>query len=99
LALLLLASAAYGMIAIARYGTAFPTLVEEVRYQYLSPAILAVLFCLVLCVLMNRISVNIIRYGRISYLVWLALLIVPYAMGPLSAVGDRGSSIQTNVFL
>jgi hypothetical protein len=81
-ALLVIPCAAYGMIAVARSAGYLAFVVDTPRYHYLSPAVMVVVLCLVLFKLIGRLPTGVQAYGRISYLVWLALVLVPFLLSP-----------------
>jgi hypothetical protein len=87
-ALFLLPCAAYGLIAYARSGGWFAIHTEAHRYHYLAPAILAIILCLILSTLMDRLPERLLRYGRPAFFIWLGLVIVPYHLGPVPAVKE-----------
>lgn len=96
IALLLLACAAYGVIALARSGGLLPFNAEASRYHYMAPALLAVVCSLLLCKLLDRFPAAVPGYGRTPYFVWLALVIVPFTLGPVSVVKEVQITRQNN---
>lgn len=98
-ALLLIPCAAYGLIAIARSGSFFVLHPDAARYHYLAPAILAVVLCLILSKLIDRLPARARDYGRISYSVWLILVLVPFALGPALPTKEAHMKWQKRQFL
>ncbi|CAA0101537.1 Uncharacterised protein [Halioglobus japonicus] len=85
LALLLLPCAVYGLIAVARSDGFLVVHSEAPRYHYFSPAIFAIVYCLLVSKLLDRLPARTPGYGRsVPYFIWLALAIVPFAMGTAS---------------
>lgn len=97
-ALLLLPCAAYAIIAIARSGGLLVIHAESPRYHYFSPALLAVVLCLLLSKIAERLPARARAYGRISYFVWLALALVPFALGPAPASKQANLDRQNRQF-
>ncbi len=95
-ALLLLPFAGYGLIAIARSSGYFVLLTDEPRYQYLAAAIMAIVYCLVLVKLLDHLPARVVSFGRIPYFLWLAVVIVPCAMGPVPAITESDTQWQKN---
>jgi hypothetical protein len=93
-ALLLLPCAGYGLIAIGRPSGYFP-LTDAPRYQYLAPAIMAIVYCLVLVKLLDHLPARVVSFGRIPYFLWLAVVIVPCAMGPVPAINESATQWLT----
>jgi hypothetical protein len=87
-ALLLLPCAAYGLVAIARTGLAVPYQMSAPRLHYLVPAVFAIVLCLVLSRIIDRLPGRWLRYGRLALVSWLGLMIVPYVMGPVGTVPE-----------
>ena len=83
-ALLLLPCAAYGMIAVARVGGYMPSPASTPRYHYLVPAVMAIIFCLNISVLIDRLPTRVLSYGRTSYFIWLLLVIPLFSMGTIA---------------
>jgi hypothetical protein len=88
-ALLLLPCAAYGLVAIARTGLILPYQMSAPRLHYLVPAVFAIVLCLVLARIIDRLPKRVLRYGRIALMSWLGLMILPYTMGPVEAVPEN----------
>jgi hypothetical protein len=94
-AFLILPCAAYGLIAYARSGGWLAIHTEAYRYHYLAPAILAIILCLILSSLFDRLPERLLSYGRASLVTWLALVILPFHLGPLTAVKEPQLLRQT----
>jgi hypothetical protein len=88
-ALLLIPVAAYGLMALARSGSVLVLQPDAARYHYLSPAILVVVLCLVLAKLPGRLSAWPRVQGAGVYCIWLVLVILPFALGPVPAIKER----------
>jgi hypothetical protein len=88
LALSLLPCAAYGLIAYARSGGWFAIHPEAYRYHYLAPALVAIVFCLILSKLFDRLPERLVKQGRVWFIIWLILVIVPFYLGPISVVKE-----------
>jgi hypothetical protein len=93
-ALLILPCAAYGLIAIARTSFMAKVLVITPRYHYLSMAIFSIVLCLLLSALIDRLPQRAQRYGSISFAIWLALAIMPFAVAPADSVTEIGRHNQ-----
>ncbi len=97
-ALLLLPCAAYGLIAVARTSFMAQVLVVTPRYHYLSIAIIAIVVCLVLAKLIDRLPHSLLNYGRASFAIWLAIVILPFALAPAEGVKAIGKLNQENQY-
>lgn len=93
LALLLLPCAAYGLIAVARVGGFLTLHAEAPRYHYFSPAILVIVYGLLVSQLLDRLPARTSRDGYLPYFIWLILVIVPFAMGT-SPVNSKESRLK-----
>ncbi len=80
-ALLLLPCAVYGLISVARSSAFFSTTAGTARYHYFAQAILAIVACLLLARLIDRLPDKLLKYGRTAFFVWLVLAIFPFALG------------------
>lgn len=98
-ALLLIPAAAYGLMAIARSGSVFVLQPDAARYHYLAPAILALVLCLVLAKLPGRLPTRARSRGAVVYFIWLALVILPFALGPVPVIKERTVIRQKEQFL
>jgi hypothetical protein len=78
LGLMVLACIGYAMIAFARYW-AVDDVSQLIRYHYMPPAIMTIIICLALSVLLDRLPNLSVRSDHV-FAVWLALILVPYAM-------------------
>jgi hypothetical protein len=80
-ALLLLPCAAYGLIAVARNTIIYKALAGTARFHYFPQAMLAIVLCLLLARLIDRLPANAQKYGRMSFIAWLLLAVFPFAIG------------------
>jgi hypothetical protein len=94
-ALLILSFAAYGMIAMARTGPFLKIPMISSRYHYLPMAMMAVMLCLILSPLIDRLPGRALEHGRASFFIWLALVIIPYSLGPMPT-GKESNILMQN---
>jgi hypothetical protein len=99
LALLLIPAAAYGLMAIARSGGILVLQPDAARYHYLTMAILTVVLSLVSARLPDRFRTRPGSHGAMVYFIWLALVILPFALGPVPAARERHSNWQNSQYM